>query len=271
MAGFYTDVPANRFAYHLDGTKIFMIDSANTLTEITAQATLFNDEDADYHQTSGQTVLFIFPELRDLSAYYFDDYWGVTPQTLQVSSDTTTGLDGTWTTVVNPWSRQVAVNPIPTYRTAINTAVAGSIKGIKFNFNSSTIRIATIHLYGSIPTTSNPNRLIFWEPVNNNATGGAYFDWGDVVQGSSQTKSFRIKNNSSTQTANSVAISTGAETFGMALQFSTDNATFTASINIGNLAPGALSNVLYVKRAVPVGEPLQVQTSYLKAHANSWT
>lgn len=273
MAGFYPDVPANRFAYHLDGTKVFGLDASNVLTELTAaQTAIMNDEDSDW-QTIGPFValIFIFPELRDISGYYFDDFWGVASGALQSSTDTTTGLDGTWTSIVNPWLKQVTVDPLPTYRTAISPATAGSIKALKFNFASSSIRPAAVHLYGSIPATSNPDRLIFWEPTNNVATTGAYFDWGDVVQGTSQTKQFRIKNNSSTLTANSINLSTGAETFAMSVTFSTDNVTYNASINIGNLAPGALSSVLYVKRTVPAAEPLRIQACRMKASAGSWT
>src|SRR5690242_6124663 len=129
MAGFYPDVPANRFAYHLDGTKIFELDSAKTLTEITSQAAAFNDEDGDNATTYGAVALiFIFPELRDINGYYLVDNWGGTPGALQYSTNTTTGLDGTWTTIVNPWSRFVSTNPSPTYRTTISPAVAGSVK-----------------------------------------------------------------------------------------------------------------------------------------------
>lgn len=273
MAGFYPDVPANRFAYHLDGTKVFGLDVSNVLTEFTAaQTAMMNDEDSDY-QTIGPyvAIIFIFPEVRDISGYYIDDFWGVTPGALQSSTDTTTGLDGTWTSIVNPWLRQVAIDPLPTYRTAISPATAGSVKAIKFNFNNSSIRPAAIHLYGAIPSVSNPDRLIFWQPVTNAATGGAYFDWGDVVQGTSQTKQFRIKNNSATLTANNISLSVGAETFAMGVTFSTDNVTYNASINIGNLAPGALSSVLYVRRAVPAAEPLRIQACRMKASAASWT
>ena len=272
MAGFYPDVPANRFAYHLDGTKIFELDGANTLTEITSQAAAFNDEDGDAATTYGAVALiFIFPELRDINGYYLVDNWGVAPGSLQYSTNTTTGLDGTWTTIVNPWSRFVATNPSPTYRTTISPAVAGSVKALRFNFTSGNNALATVHLYGSIPPTQNPDRLIFWEPVTNAATSGAYFDWGDVVQGSSYTKQFRIKNNSATLTANGVTLSTGAETFAMSLTYSTDNVTYNSSLNIGNLAPGALSSVVYVRRSVPAAEPLRIQACRMKASATSWT
>lgn len=274
MAGFYPNVPGNRFAYHLDGTKIYTIDATNTLTDITNQAALFNDEDTDYYSTPTMvSLMFMFPELRTLSGYFYLDNWSGTWTTLQVSSDTTTGLDGTWTTAVNPWTKDTSIaTPTPDYRTKINPLTASSVKALKFNFSGSTVsRLYLIHLYGSIPATSNPDRLVFWEPVNNNATGGAYFDWGDLVQGSSQTKQFRIMNNSSTKTANSITLSAGVETFGMTASFSADGTNYSATLNIGNLGPGALSNVLYVKRDVPASEPLQLQAIHYKASAGSWT
>lgn len=274
MAGYYPDVPGNRFAYHLDGTKVYTIDNTNTLTDITAQAATFNDEDGDYYGTPSMiSLMFLFPELRDVNGYFYLDNWSGGWNSLQVSTDTTTGLDGTWTTAINPWIKDTSIStPAPDYRTKINPLSASSVKALKFNFNAMTnSRLYVLHLYGSIPPTSNPDRLIFWEPVNNNATGGAYFDWGDLIQGSSQTKQFRIKNNSSTKTANSITLSAGVETYGMSAAFSLDNVTYSATLNIGTLAPGAISSVIYVKRTVPANEPLQLQAIHYKASAASWT
>jgi hypothetical protein len=269
MAGFYPDVPDNRFAYHLDGTKIYVQDANNTLTEITSTAPVMNDEDVDnaYGLSGKIAMIFSFPEMRNISGYYFNGYW--TPTSLQVSSDTTTLLDGTWTTIANPWSLFNDGDPYPEYRQKIQTVTAGSVKALRFNM-SDIREVRNLHLYGSIPVTSNPDRLIFWQTSTDAATGGAYFDWGDIVQGSSQTKDFRLKNNSTTKTANSISLISGNETFGMNLEFSTDGTTFTPSVNIGNLAPGAISSVLYVRRTVPTAENLQVQACYLKASAGSW-
>lgn len=276
MAGFYPDVPGNRWAYHLDGTIILTKDGSNGLYDVTASSVNMNDED----QSSGVDVsgrygiIFIFPELRNLQAYFSSHYnnaSSLTPQTLETSADTTNGLDGTWTTVVNPW---VSINgsTIPQYRNSIQAAAASGVKALRFNFTQGgySHHLKSFHLYGTIPAAQNPNRLIFWESVNNNETPGPYFDWGDMPAGTAQTKQFRIKNNSTTLAANSIDISAGAQTYTMAVEFSTDNVSFASSINVGNLAPGAISSVLYVRRTVPAGEPLRVQAVRMSAVAGSW-
>ncbi|HET7630303.1 MAG TPA: hypothetical protein VFK03_02925 [Candidatus Saccharimonadales bacterium] len=270
MAGFYPDPIDNRFAYHLDGTKIYTLDVNDTLVDVTSIGPILNDEDSDGSGAiNGKSCLiFLFPEKRTLSGYYVDGYY--TPGTLQVSSDTTTLLDGTWTTVANPWIMSNDGDPTPEYRQKINSVTAGSVKALKFS-NSDVRYMYTLHLYGSIPFTENVDRLIFWDSSLDQPTGGAYFDFGDVTQGQSYTKQFRVKNNSSTKTANSVNLSTGNETYDMALQFSTDNVTYSPTLDIGNLAAGATSSVIYAQRAVPPTEGLQAHACRLKASAASWT
>ncbi|HET7630305.1 MAG TPA: hypothetical protein VFK03_02935 [Candidatus Saccharimonadales bacterium] len=274
MAGFYPDVPGNRFAYHLDGTQVFMKnDSTNELTQLsTTSLSLMNDEDSDAFQFDpyGRTIIFVFPEPRQFSGYYIstDD---TNVSTIRTSTDTTNGLDGTWVTLTSD-AVQSSGSPIPSYRTNAQTVAGGVVKAISMYLGDeySTDNVYALHLYGSIPLTSNPDRLIFWEPINDNATDGAYFDWGDIGQGTSKTKTFRIKNNSSTKTASSITLASTAVTYGMTVQFSTDDVNYSASINIGDLAAGATSSVLYVKRSVPANEPMQVQACYFTADAASW-
>lgn len=278
MAGFYPDVPANRFAYHLDGTTVLLRDGSNNLYNMTSSAANINDEDfaTGYNVDSGKNgIIFMFPELRNVQGYLFsqstNSSW-LSSLTLESSTDTTSGIDGTWTMVANPF--QMLTNTlVPQYRQSINAISANLVKALRFNFTegSGTNEIRGLHLYGSIPVTENPDRLIFWEPVNNNETPGPYFDWGDIPLSTAATKQFRIKNNSATLTANSIAVSAGPLTYTMALQFSTDNVSFSSSINIGNLVPGATSSILYVKRTVPGGESLRVQAIVLSAVASSWT
>ena len=282
MAGFYPDVPGNRFAYHLDGTIVLLKDSSNNLDDITGSAASLNDEDMSNGVSidSKNSLIFVFPELRNLQGYFlsqtqsnYDGFYNMTPQSLESSADTTNGLDGTWTVIVNPWSRVIG-SLVPQYRQNINAAAASGIKGLRFNFadnGNAAHNFVGLHLYGNIPITQNPNRLIFWEPINNNETPGPYFDWGDRPRSTAQTKQFRIKNNSSTLTANSIGVTGSAQTYTMALDFSTDNVSFASSVNIGNLTPGATSGILYVRRTVPAGETLRVQAIRMSAIAASWS
>lgn len=282
MAGYYPDVPGNRFAYHVDGSTILLKDGANTLYDITSSSASLNDEDLSNGLSvdSRNSLILVFPQLRNLQGYFISytagNYGGsydMTSQSLQSSVDTTNGLDGTWSTVVNPWT--LHINKMsPEYRQNISSAAASGIKGLRFNFtdNGNTWHeFRGVHLYGSIPVTQTPDRLIFWESLNDNETPAAYFDWGDIPRSTAQTKQFRIKNNSATQTANSITISAGAQTYTMALELSVDNVSFSSSVNIGNLGPGVVSSTLYVRRTIPADEPLRAQAIRLSAVAASWS
>lgn len=277
MAGFYPDAPGNRFAYHQDGTQVYLKDSNNTMNQLTTtQLSVLNDEDSDdvvmLTSWTSRTLIVIFPEPRDFTGYYINHY-NLSAFTVSVSTDTTNGLDGTWTVLTSSGAGDNGGSAIPGYRNKFVTLAGGVVKAVSFSINASSLNagMRTLQLYGSIPLTSNPDRLIFWEPVNDNATSGAYFDWGDIGQGITKTKQFRIKNNSSTKTATSVTLASTAVTFGMTVQFSSDGTNYSTSINIGDIAPGATSGVLYVKRAVPATEPLQVQACYFTADAASWS
>lgn len=280
MAGFYPDVPGHRFAYHVDGTKIFLLNAATSiLTEVTSQAATLNNEGDDYVSGEGNTsIIFVFPEARNLQGYFVAKYnsgnRNYTMGTMHVSTDTTDGLDGTWTVLVNPTSYTIASDSIvPNFRSSIATSSASNIKGVKFDYSSGydVDGFRAIHFYGNIPLTESPDRLAFWHPTLDSQLDGAYFDWGDDVQGQSYTKKFRIKNNSSSKTANSIMLSSGTQTGSMAIDFSTDGSTYTSSLNIGNLAPGAMSGELYARRSVAADEGLNTRTCYLSAVAGNWS
>jgi hypothetical protein len=146
---------------------------------------------------------------------------------------------------------------------------------IRFNNNNGygNPRLCVLHLYGSRPTTS-VDRLAFWHPTTDQAIGTADLDFGDIAQGTSVTKQFRIKNISGTLTANSITLQVSdllPEYTGTGLQVSTDNVTYQNSVNIGNLASGIISPTLYVRRTVPGAETTTQRQARLLAHAASWT
>lgn len=275
MAGYYPDVPANRFAYHLDGTKAYLRSADNSLAELsTAQLTTLNDEDTTAVAFQGtNSVLFIFPEKRNLQAHFISRqvYDGITPTTTEVSVDTTNGLDGTWNAIENPWT-WVDDAVVPDYRQNIHPVAPGLIKAVRFNYSvrySGNVR--AIHLYGTVPPTENPDRLIFWDSSQDIAAKDSIMDWGDISRGTQEVKQLRLKNNSSTKVANNISVTSAATSYTMTVEFSTDGATYSSTIAIPTLASGEVSAKLYVRRAVPAGEPLRVQAACVRATAASWS
>lgn len=280
MAGFYPDVPGPRMAYHRDGSTGFQIlDGALTVLTAT-QLQNVNDEN---HSTAileqninwGPVYTYgvIFPELRDIVGAYI---MATTSSGFQTSTDTTNGLDGTWT------NRTLTVDGLgvasPDYRTEIQSVTWSGVKAFRFSVNGTGgggyQAFRTLHLYGR-PTTGQVRYLMLTDTAGNEV-GGAYFDFGDDPRNGSETKQFRVKNGHSTLTANTIGLSFSVLTNkspSMAddYTFSADNSTYTATLNVGNLGPGASTADLYVKRTTPNDAALGLETGMIVAAATTWT
>jgi hypothetical protein len=264
-----------------DGSTIAYINTSNVITTLTAaQVAVLNNENADSYNINGSIVV-IFPELRDLTGYFMQSNdttrrgasggW----TSIQVSSDTTNGLDGTWTTIATNVLIGQAPLTIPDYRTSITTTSQTGIKAIK-GYAYSSSDITTIHLYGNITAGQNPDRLVLWHPTLDQPLNGAYFDWGDVPQGTSASRTFRVKNLSSTKTANNVQLSLSAlsnsnPTMTSQHALSSDGTNFAATASAGTLAPGATSGTMTLRRTISNSAALSLWALRISAVAASWT
>ncbi len=90
------------------------------------------------------------------------------------------------------------------------------------------------------------------------------------------TKTFRIKNNSATLTANSIVISADELTpaspaLAGVITFDNAGGGFVAAPNIGALAPGILSGVITQKILPTSAAQLGIWRQRVKAIAGSWT
>lgn len=291
MAGNYPDVPAPRLAYDRDGTLGFQTDDDTGLVTAMsgAQLATLNDEDADgvearWANSHGGYTGFIFPELRDILGFFIcasSSDNAVAATAMQTSVDSTTGIDGTWVTRIAgniPYSQGL----IPDYRT-VNACSYLGIKAIRFHagtfFGASLMKM--IHWYGRIAAGQTPNRLRLWHPTLDQplddpavSPDGAYFDWGNAAQNTQQDRTFRIKNNSATLTANNVTVSTDQPSppaVGDTRTLSKDGSTFTSTINFTSIAPGALTAVCTLRRVTPANATLSVQVYRILASAVSWT
>lgn len=293
MAGFYPDVTGQRFALDIDGTIFQKLDGAKTvLTDAQSASTIISDTDADTYQldavysypptnTRGYFVL-IFPELRNLDSYFIavtGNY--ADPKELEYSSDTTDGLDGTWTQVTTNWVKNGTISP--NYRTNITSQPLTNVKGLRFGYGSSNggynvnyqFNVQCMHLYGSIVGGQNPDRLRFWDAALDQEVGPAYFDFGDNSVGTNKVVQFRVKNNSSTKTASGVNLAKESASYtdvANGLTFSGDNTAYSTTLSIGDLAPGAISPVIYLKRSFDLAEVTSVpKDGRITATATTWS
>ena len=274
MAGRYPDVIGPRMAYDRDGSVVVLIDGDNVITELTgAQAKEINDEDAaSIH--GDRRIAVLFPELRDLVGYFarMSGFAGI--GALEASIDTSNGLDGTWTTVVDPWIN--APDVVPSYRSAIQAVSATGKRAVRFAITPSALGmyISALHLYGAA-SAGETTYLHLWDPALSQDLGGAALDFGDVPRGSSADRTFRVKNAHPSLTAQGVTLTLEAltdTTPSVPGQFllSTDGATFGAQAGLGNLGPGAVSGLVTIRRNTPVDAALGLWAARVVAAAGSW-
>lgn len=279
MAGNYPDVPAARMAWDIDGSVAVKISSSNVITTLTqANATALNDEsDSTTYNgggISGTTrVAVIFPELRDIVGIFLrTDYGTVTYET---STDTTNGLDGTWT------ARTSLTKPsstIPNYRSEIALQSISGVKAVRFSVGASASQsYYTLQIFGTIAAGQTPDRLRFWHPTLDQPLSStpAFLDWGDVPRGGTATKQFRIKNNSAGQTSQGVSVSLSvptehAPTLASQFALSTDGVTFGATATIGDLAPGAISGLVTLRKATSATAQLGTGAARLVTAVTGW-
>lgn len=300
MAGFFPDVPAYRFPLDRDGSRLLLrnITAATPWEDQTARLLTLQDESStNWNFGSGSSnhlyeFSLVFPEPRDVSAYHVGVYAPSSgggspsqfnPQEMYASTDTTDGMDGAWSVIADPFidtdTSSTTTHQIRN-RDSIQPLTQTGIRGIRIRYhrssgsNAPSFLIYLWHLYGSIPAGSNDDRVEFWDPSIDQQMPHAHLDFGDMPVGTQKQKQFRIKNLSSTLTANSVDLATeDLESSGLAsgLQLSLDGTNWLSSVNLGNLGPGVISATVNVRRTVGPAESLRPRVGRINAVAASWS
>lgn len=286
MAGTYIDSPNNRLAWDVDGTQLLWspdLVTINSYDQTTMNNFQRDDGSATVSGLGNRYFYVIFPRLMDISHMYIGAQFNAgAGGGAWWSADTTTGINGTWTTIpASGWwhsgNGSTAVSKIST-RTEMGAVSLTGVKGIRWlvNTGGGSSAACNAHFYGKPNAGADTDRLELWHPTLDQRVGPAYFDWGDPVRGTTQTLTFRVKNRSSTLTANSINLTIDARTdttptFISQHTFSPDGTTFTSSLNIGNLAPGATSGVLHFRRSLLSTAGLALWWARIRAAAGSWT
>ena len=278
MAGNYPDPPGSRIAYDSDGTLLFTLDS--TLSNATPLANSANVALNDDSSTgtvgvaNGQYILFLFPQPMDLThwATWFDrpGEWSEPV----VSTNTTNGMDGTWTAISFPTSSSSKA----TLRSNILAITANNVVALRFrHVDNWGPAIFVVHLFGKPSNLS--NRLELWHPSLDQPLSDtpAFFDYGNVMRNSAPiTKSFRIKNLSTTLSANTItvgceALTDATPTFVSQTQFSYDGSSYANTATISTLAPNTVSDVASVKLTTTASTSLGLWSQRYYAEASDWS
>lgn len=222
-----------------------------------------------------RSVQVIFPELRDL-----DGIWLSTEATVSTcwvavdtSVDTTNGIDGVWVNQIADYTGTNWGGDIMAYRDNITTLSVNGIRGIRVQTNyTANMDYGKMHLYGEIATGETPDRILFLDADASDAEFVKPLNFGLVPRGSTQDKTIKLKNNSSTLTANNVQITAEAN-FGASggwYTYSDDDVTYAATKQITSIAATA-TQTMYIRQTIPASAKLGGRSSRSKVSVGSWT
>lgn len=271
--------PGRRIAYDVDGTQILQKkDSAPSPIVLSAAHTLvINNEDSNgispeddwgWGQTESGWVYCLFAEPKDIDGVFISwivESFGALNE-LEGSTDTTTGVDGTWNTIIANLTDSLASD---LYRTDIDSVTEIGLVGMRFRVtNWPGTPFHNWHIYGQPGTAADDDRLVFLDPTTE---PDVLQDWGDKAQGQLTKQQFAVKNTADTETAEDITIAvegfTGpSDTW---IEFSVDDSVYTASLAIGDLVAGA-DTTFWVRQDIPQGAALGQQAARIYAEAASW-
>lgn len=274
-------VPGHRFAYDLDGSVGFVIANGGTFTTLTlTELEALNDESSTFAASATAAgganatldVGVVFPQARTILGV-FGGIGAADSYQWAYSNDTTTGQDGSWTNFT------ATVGTYNQYPNIVSVNLA-NVRGVKlyhldYATGGHTVYMYMMHLYGDIPSGEVPDRLELWHPTLNQQLAANDLNWGDIPRGSSDDFTFRVKNVSTTQTANNITVSLDALAGSTAMEaqhsLSDDGSTFGATVIITSLAPDTISSLLTVRRITPSDASIGFYATRLVASAASWT
>ena len=287
MAGSYNDAPSRRNAYDQQGAVVLHQLNSNVPTALSAGAIAdLNDEDNvaafTYGASSGWAAefYFLFAQKIEIDGYFAgvsnSDAPRFVNRDLLDSPDTTNGIDGVWTVIDSPIV--TFTTTFTTHRDNILSLARPGKKGIHFGYDkvtgaaSDSLFFQSMHLYGPISPGEIPDRILFLDTLAADAVFTKVLDFGDVPRGQTQTRTFKIKNNSASFTINTIQVTalSGYLNSGDWYEFGDDGVTYQATYSVGNLGPAA-TKLIYLKQIVPDAEVLGVHVARIEASHASLT
>ena len=292
--GFYPAPPSRRMPWDRDGSALVHVTNAAVITtRSAAERQAVNDESntnlAMTINASAKTgIVFAIPQT--VLGFYVAQAGSISGLNwiCEYSLDTTTLNDGTWSTLRAAGAFGQEIDVPSTYRiyavgtgsgifTASPMPLTG-VKGIRMRTISVTgsPSVGALHVYGY--PTSPSNRLMLWHPTLDQglAATPAIYDLGDIPRGAGpQVFSFRVKNISSTLTAQSVtlireALTDGSPTTVSLTTLRYNGGAYGTTASVGNIAPGAISAVCDASIDITSLAPIGPWAPRIIAAATSW-
>ena len=318
MAGGFPDMPSRKIPYDVDGSVVAtrwpnggtpkekwlewpdaykkdLNDIDESRIEWSPYGDFWLNQSVDANGGYFCETVIVFPEHRDVYGWYISG-WPANIYslnqlfTIEVSADSTNGLDGTWTQLAsfqpNQYGDQRFVGwyyqPRPgEHRTRLSTTDQPGIRAFRVltgwisGFQSGS-QWRSCHIWGAISAGQTPDRLLFID----NDTGLEFtkpLDWGDTPRGLTQDHDIKIKNNSSTLDAANTTLSFSAEyeTSDTWHTIKETGGSFDTTLLIASILAGATypagGNVITVRNAVPVDAVVFLYEARLEASAPTWS
>lgn len=301
--GYYTDPPNRRVAYHLDGTRVFLSGSNFTSIEEISDdhAGYLNDSSSgrfytgwyggEGTYTSGH-MTWLFPSKTDITHYHAScDGTGHESQhhegAIEVSTDTTDGFDGTWTTVVSTYSNNEGGHSSHNGRESIHSIPnALGIRGIRVGWSGHSIwtdyHYLKYHLYGFKNDDTLIHRVFFCDANGNDFIRS--FDFGDRPSNEeyiwedgstfNQSSALYVKNNSPEKIARDVHISFGgtrSTNLAEDLRLSKDSSNYFEDLTISEIERGEIYGPIWLKRNAVVGEGVGLKQATMMVQVGFWS
>lgn len=255
-----------RLAIDEDGTLLFKISSGNVPTQMSHDDLVTLNNENNDQVTADTMIALYFPTPRSISAMFVatDNAAGIT---LEYSNDTTNFIDGSWSAVASPGSSQINVSP--QYRTNQLTIGLAEVKALRMTCR--TIYKAW-HVYG----IRESGDFLDFSDFAGNALPDGWMDYGDTIRGGSEDRTVYVTNRSLTQDAHGVVVTAEALTdttpsVPAQYVFSLDKMNWHGELNIGDVAAGAVSVPVCVRRITPTSATLGLWAARLQARATSWS
>lgn len=283
MAGSYPDAPSRRMAWDFDGTLAFHSGASGwgsvpIIAFTPTQIGEMNDEDNIQAKSltvkSGEGIGVIFPELREFDGLFTREFQGGALGALETSGDTTNMVDGSWT-------QQHANLPEPSgttyerYRRDITSFAVSNVRAVRYVMNSldnNPARIQSLHLYGEISPGQTPDRLL-WVDTGTGLEFSLPIDFGDTPRGSAVDRTVKLRNNSSSLTANTVQITAEALYLSSGAWYTfSEGGAFQSTLQLASsIGPSADSPVVTIRRVIPDAETLGLHAGRAYANVAQWT
>jgi hypothetical protein len=304
MAGNYPDVPGRRMAWDDDGSVVlavidqdspeeagtgvpstgnppngvFIDQSALDKQKLNDESNAFLGERVTVTSTGGIFWYIFFPEKRELDGYYWNiAHGGYSNKFITHSEDSTNGRDGTF----SAWGTMTSAdntNVDPDYRDNIEASALSNKRAVYAALCIDTgvtevdQYMRAVHVYGRITPGETPDRLVFLDTVYSDIQYTTLIDYGDVPRGQTKTYTIKVKNNSTTLTANTVQMVAAALTGNSDnwYTFSIAGGGYQATAQLGSIGPGGSVLVTY-KQAIPDAEVLGLHSARFKVNQASWS